>query len=56
MTYWQSQQSDGSYSLQFETDSLEKYKALEAVAQKMVDTKDFISVDTSDEVITIHAK
>ena len=38
-TDWKSQQSDGKYSLQFETDNKEKYKLVEKAAQMAVDGK-----------------
>lgn len=38
-TEWKSQQGDGKYSLQFETDSKEKYKLVEKAAQMAVDGK-----------------
>ena len=37
MTSWKSQIGKGKYCLQFETTDYEKYKAIEKVAQKMVD-------------------
>lgn len=38
-TSWESQQGDGKYSLQFETDCKEKYKVVEKAAQMAVDGK-----------------
>ena len=38
-TSWKSQQGDGKYSLQFETDCKEKYKNVEKAAQMAVDGK-----------------
>ena len=40
MTSWKSQIAKGQYSLQFETNDYEKYKAVEKVAQKMIDKSD----------------
>lgn len=37
MTSWKSQVGGGKYCLQFETTDYEKYKAIEKVAQKMID-------------------
>ena len=36
-TSWKSQMGQGTFSLQFETTDYEKYKAVEKIAQKMVD-------------------
>ncbi len=38
-TSWKSQQGDGEYALQFETDNKEKYKLVEKAAQMAVDGK-----------------
>lgn len=38
-TEWKSQQGDGKYRLQFETDSKEKYKFVEKAVQMAVDEK-----------------
>ena len=38
-TSWQSQQGDGEFSLQFETDNKAKYKFVEKAAQMAVDGK-----------------
>ena len=38
-TSWKSQQGNGVYALQFETDDKEKYKLVEKVAQMAVDGK-----------------
>lgn len=38
-TSWKSQQGNGEYSLQFETDDKEKYKLVEKAAQMAVDGK-----------------
>lgn len=38
-TSWKSQQGDGTYRLQFETDDVEKYKLVEKSAQMAVDGK-----------------
>lgn len=38
-TSWKSQQGNGEYSLQFETDNKEKYKLVERAAQMAVDGK-----------------
>ena len=46
-TSWKSQQSEGKYALQFETDSKEKYKLVEKVAQMAVDGK------TIDDVVEV---
>ena len=45
-TEWKSQQADGKYSLQFETDSKENCKLMENVAQMIIDGKsaDFAEV------------
>lgn len=40
MTSWKSQTGQGKYCLQFETTDYEKYKAVEKVAQKMIDKAD----------------
>ena len=37
MTSWKAQICKGKYCLQFETTDYEKYKAVEKVAQKMID-------------------
>ena len=36
-TSWKSQQGDGKYALQFETDDKEKYKTVEKAAQRAID-------------------
>ncbi|MBR5535760.1 MAG: hypothetical protein IKU60_03840 [Clostridia bacterium] len=46
-TSWKSQQGNGEYSLQFETDSKEKYKLVEKAAQMAVDGK------TVDDVVEV---
>ena len=38
-TSWKSQQGNEQYSLQFETDNIEKYKLVEKAAQMAVDGK-----------------
>ena len=38
-TEWKSQQGDGKYSLQFETDDREKYLLVEKAAQSVMDVK-----------------
>ena len=38
-TSWKSQQGDGKYSLQFETNDREKYKFIEKAAQMAIDGK-----------------
>lgn len=38
-TEWKSQQTDGKYSLQFETDNKETYKLMEKSAQMIIDGK-----------------
>ena len=38
-TWWNSQQGEGQFSLQFETDDKEKYKLVEKAAQMAVDGK-----------------
>ena len=43
-TCWQSQQTNGEYSLQFETDNKEKYKLVEKAAQMAVDGKTIADV------------
>lgn len=40
MTSWKSQIGQGKYCLQFETTDYKKYKAVEKVAQKMIDKAD----------------
>lgn len=37
MTSWKAQIGQGEYCLQFQTTDYEKYKAVEKVAQKMID-------------------
>lgn len=41
---WKSQQSDGKYSLQFETDDIEKYRFVEKAAQMAVDGKTTVGI------------
>ena len=36
-TSWKSQQGDGMYSLQFETDDIDKYKLVEKASQMAID-------------------
>ena len=46
-TWWNSQQGEGEYSLQFGTDDKEKYKLVEKAAQMAIDGKtvdDFVKV------------
>ena len=45
-TSWKSQQGDGKYALQFETDDKEKYKTVEKAAQRAIDgnTSDVVEV------------
>lgn len=43
-TSWKSQQGNGLYALQFETDSKEKYKIVEAAAQRAIDRKIEVNV------------
>ena len=38
-TFWKSQQGNGEFALQFETDDREKYKLVEKAAQMAVDGK-----------------
>ena len=48
-TSWKSQQGDGTYRLQFETDDVEKYKLVEKTAQMAVDgktTADVVEIQT----------
>ena len=40
MTSWKSQIGQGKYCLQFETTDYDKYKAVEKVAQQMIDKAD----------------
>lgn len=40
MTSWKAQIGKGKYCLQFETNDYKKYKAIEKVAQEMVDKAD----------------
>ena len=40
MTSWKAQIGKGKYCLQFETNDYKKYKAMEKVAQEMVDKAD----------------
>lgn len=40
MTSWKSQIGQGEYRLQFETNDYKKYKAVEKIAQKMIDKAD----------------
>ena len=40
MTSWKSQIGQGKYCLQFETNDYDKYKAVEQIAQKMIDKAD----------------
>ena len=42
---WKSQQTDGKYSLQFETDNKENYKLMEKVAQMIIDGKPVMIID-----------
>lgn len=43
-TSWKSQQGNGEYSLQFETDNKEKYKLVEKAAQMAMDGKTIADV------------
>lgn len=48
-TSWKSQQGDGTYRLQFETDDVEKYKLVEKASQMAVDgktTADVVEIQT----------
>ena len=47
---WKSQQTDGKYSLQFETDNKENYKLMEKVAQMIIDGK------SADVTEIVHGK
>ncbi|MGM9551948.1 MAG: hypothetical protein ACI3XA_06785 [Clostridia bacterium] len=44
-TSWKSQQGNGEYSLQFETDNKDKYKLVEKAAQMAVDGKTAADVE-----------
>ena len=44
-TFWKSQQSEGEYSLQFETDDKEKYKLVEKAAQMAMDGKTVADIE-----------
>ena len=44
-TFWKSQQSEGEYSLQFETDDKEKYKLVEKAAQMAIDGKTVADIE-----------
>lgn len=46
-TWWNSQQGEGEYSLQFETDNREKFRLVEKAAQMAIDGK---TVDDVAEV------
>lgn len=50
-TSWKSQQGDGTYRLQFETDDVEKYKLVEKASQMAVDGK-----TTTDVVEVVRCK
>lgn len=50
-TSWKSQQGDGMYSLQFETDDIDKYRLVEKAAQMAVDGN-----TTADVVEVKHAR
>lgn len=50
-TSWKSQQGNGKYALQFETDDKEKYKFVEKASQMAVDGK-----TTADVVEVRHGK
>ena len=46
-TEWKSQQGEGKFALQFETDDVQKYKLVEKAAQMAIDGKteaDFVEV------------
>ena len=49
-TSWNSQQANGKYFLQFETDDKEKYKLVEKAAQMAIDGKTAADVVPKSEV------
>lgn len=58
-TSWKSQQSNGEYALQFETDDKEKYKLVEKAAQMAVDgktTANFVEVVRCKDCAAPHNK
>ena len=54
-TNWKSQQGNGIYSLQFETDDIEKYKLVEKASQMAIDgIADVVEVKHGENIGTLH--